>query len=158
MNTSSPTPFPILQESESPVPGDFFAISPDGNTGLRMNKKGNGYVGLHLPGGVWARFDFAAPGLASFVWGATKPDHVPWLVKQTKLPSNIVANAALPRLFFIWCEPLPVNLCAFSPSVIEEDQAWRILDASPDVMFFALRKTTLVNPKFRDVVRRWEVA
>lgn len=158
MNTSSPSSFPFLIESESPVPGDFFAVSSDYTSGLRMNKKGNGYFSTELSNEIRGRFDFAAPGLATLVWGVAKATHVPWVIKQIELPPGIVASAALPRLFLLWAPPLPVNLCAFSPSVIKEADAWRVLDAVPEVMFFALRKTTLVNPRFENVVSRWQVA
>lgn len=157
MNTFSPSQWPILQESASPIPGDLFVSSPDGNTGIRINKKGNGFVGMLLPNNIWARFDFAAPGLASLAWGAVKPDHVPWMIKQVELPATVTPSASLRRLYLLTCEPLPVYLCAFSPSVIEEDDAWSLLDTVPNIMFFALRKTTLVNPKYSDVVTRWEV-
>lgn len=157
MNTSSPSPFPVLHESESPVPGDFFAVTADSNTGLRMNKKGNGYVGTQLPNNIWGRFDFAAPGLASLIWGSTRPDDVPWVIKQVELPPAIAPAASLRRVYLLTCAPLPVNLCAFCPSVTDEEEAWNLFEAIPDAFFFALRRTTLINPKFKDVVGRWEV-
>lgn len=158
MNISSYSQLPVLQESESPVPGDFFAVSADGNTGIRMNREGNGYVGMHLPNDTWARFDFAAPGLASLAWGASKPDNVPWLITQVEMPAAMVPAASLRRLYLLTCSPLPVHLCAFSPSIIHEEDAWGIFEQIPNVMLFALRNTTLVNPKFRAVVKKWEIA
>lgn len=157
MNKSFPSSLPILHESESPVPGDFCALSADTNIGLRMNKKGNGYLGMQLPNDTWGRFDFAAPGLASLIWGTARPDDAPWLIKQVALPAAVMPAASLRRVYLLTCAPLPVALCAFSPSVTDEDDAQNLFEAIPDALFFALRKTTLINPKFKDVVMRWEV-
>ncbi len=158
MKNSSPSSLPILHECESPVAGDFFAVSDDTDTGLRINRAGNGYIGMQLPNDLWARFDFAAPGLAAFIWGSARPDNVPWVIEQMELPATLVPSASLRRLYLLTCAPLPVYLCAFSPSVITKEDARIILDTVPDVMLFALRKTTVVNPKYESVVRKWRIA
>jgi hypothetical protein len=113
---------------------------------------------MQLPNELWARFDFAAPGLAAFILGSARPDNVPWVIEQMELPPSLVPSASLRRLYLLTCTPLPVYLCAFSPSVVTEEDAWRVLDIVPDVIIFSLRKTNIINPKFESVVRNWSIA
>lgn len=149
MNTSSSL-ITILRESESPVPGDFIAVSADKNTGISLDKKGNGYVGMALPNDRWVRVDFTAPPLAVMIFGSIKPANVPWLILQLELPSDFVPSASLHRVYLLTCALFPVAVCAFSPGISKEKDVALLLDAIPDTLFFIFNERVFINPKFKD--------
>ena len=158
MKTLNP---PVLSttmlESDSPIPGDFFAITDDKRTCLLMDANGHGFIGMFLPNNAFARFDFAAPGLATFVWGVKKDSSIRWQIKQEELPPAIAPAVLLRRLYILGCATLSPGLCAFSPFISDEQDGWRLFESFPTVMFFALRNNTLVNPLFREEVRKWRI-